>query len=206
MLIFLSILRNRFQKDWNTFLKISNCGYQNLKLVEVCRIQFFIGYRKRSRIHYRKSVSFRTHWGILLSSTFSPKYSRYVPVLTSPCIESRTSDAVPLDSASRPSQASIIWHLSLRQLCPIVSFPFPLGLILTPLIAGTQWDITAGGESIFTRPEIDRPRNESPRWGGRERTATSSRRAPSSSMKLSHPINLFASATTHLRISPAHVK
>lgn len=56
--------------------------------------------------------------------------------------------------------------------------------------------IAAGGESIFIRPEIDRPRNESPHREGVRIAASSRRRAPLSSMRLHHPLpfNPFASA------------
>lgn len=120
-----------------------------------------IGYWKRSKNHYRKSVSFGCrhieklyHFPISLFRVFQIRgfYRARVHSQNRRCRSMRCA-------ASRPS----LDHLA-PVFAPVVSrcvISFPVGLILTPLIAGTQWDIAAGGESIFTHPEIDRPRNES---------------------------------------------
>lgn len=62
--------------------------------------------------------------------------------------------------------------------------------------------IAAGGESIFIRPEIDRPRNESPmgRACGLQR-----RDAPPSSMRLHQPICIGECAACDKRVLSAHV-
>lgn len=121
---------------------------------------FLIGYRKRSKIHYGKKCLFSNALEKIVSLSSIPFFSNILHAGSNKSMHRITDFTYA--ARLRRGQASIIWHLSLRQLCPVVSFPFPVGLILIPLIAGTQWDIAAGGESIFTRPEIDRPRNESP--------------------------------------------
>lgn len=87
------------------------------------------------------------------------EYSRYVGSIEPVHSQNRRCRSMRC-AASRPS----LDHLA-PVFAPVVCrcvISFPVGLIiLTPLRAGTQWDIAAGGESIFTHPEIDRPRNES---------------------------------------------
>lgn len=86
--------------------------------------------------------------------------------------------------AGRPS---IIWHPSSLRFCAI-SLPRRTHSYRSAHSRHTAGDyIAAGGESIFIRPEIDRPRNESPHREG-ARIAASSRRAPPSSMRLHQPI------------------
>jgi len=119
------------------------------------------------------------------------RYSRYMPALSSPCIESQTRTYRSI--ASRPSLdhlAHILLHI---QLCPVVSFlSFPCRI--HSYSAHSRNAVRySGGWRIDIYTSRNRPTAERVLlWGGRERTATSSsRHAPPSSMKLSHPINLF---------------
>lgn len=70
----------------------------------------------------------------------------------------------------RPTPSIIERQSPLEPHCAVSFFPSRLILTVRLIVGGTnthththiQWSTPAGGKSIFTRPEIDRPRNDSP--------------------------------------------